>query len=144
MIVIVIVTAYEDTTFWYCGARNAVSTLAAAWSAHEYCRLQHLCVDFVLMFVCLFCLFDARLLFLNVRSLLAGKLLVIIAPLIVLATIKKLFKKGIARVFSKSHSNRSSRNSNSFVATVLAFCPKHIKAESKKQKAKTRHRKQKA
>ena len=45
MIVIVIVAAYEDTTFWYCGARNAVSTLAAALSAHEYCRLQHLCVD---------------------------------------------------------------------------------------------------
>ena len=54
VIVIVIVTAYEDTAFWYCGARNAVSTLAAAWSAHEYCRLQHLCVDFVLMFVCFF------------------------------------------------------------------------------------------
>ena len=37
LIVIVIVTAYEDTTFWYCGTRNAVSTLAAALSAHEYC-----------------------------------------------------------------------------------------------------------
>ena len=93
MIVIVVVTAYEDTSFWYCGARNAVSTLAAALSAHEYCRLQHLCVDFFLMFVCLFFLFDARLLFLDVRSLVTGKLLVIIAPVIVLATTKHYLKK---------------------------------------------------
>ena len=42
-----------------------------------------------------------------------------------------------------SHSNSNSSNSNSLVATVLAFCPKHIKAESKKQKAKIRHGKQK-
>ena len=40
------------------GARNAVSTLAAALSAHEYCRLQHLCVDLFLMFVC--CFFSFR------------------------------------------------------------------------------------
>ena len=88
VIVIVIVTAYEDTAFWYCGARNAVPTLAAALSAHEYCRLQHLCVD-VFPDVCLFLLlFDARLLLLDVCSLVTGKLLVIIAPVIVLATIK--------------------------------------------------------
>ena len=73
MIVIVIVTAYEDTVFWYCGARNAVSTLAAALSAHEYCRLQHLCVDFVLDVRLSFFLFDARLLFLDVRSLVYRK-----------------------------------------------------------------------
>ena len=84
MIVIVIVTAYEDTAFWlYCGARNAVSTLAAALSAHEYCRLQHLCVDFFLDVQFVFFLFAARLLFLDVRSLVTGKLLVIIAPVIV-------------------------------------------------------------
>ena len=97
MIIIVIVTAYEDTAFWYCGARNAVSTLAAAaLSAHEYCRLQHSCVDFFLMFVCLFFFFffflAARLLFLDVRSLVTGKLLVIIAPVIVLVTTKILYK----------------------------------------------------
>ena len=152
MIVIVVVTAYEDAAFWFCGARNVVATLAAAFSAHEYCRLQHLCIDFFLMFVCLFFLFDARLLFLDVRSLVTGKLLVIVAPVIVLVT-KNTIKIGIVRVFSKSHSNSSSSNSNSFIATVLAFCPKHIKAkaksrkqkaESKKQKAKRKHRKQKA
>ena len=80
MIVKVIVTAYEDTVFWYCGARNAVSTLAAALSAHEYCRLQHLCVDFFLDVRLSFFLFASRLLFLDVRSLVTGKLLVIIAP----------------------------------------------------------------
>ena len=90
MKVIVIVTAYEDAAFWSCGARNAVSTLAAALSAHEYFRLQHLCVDFFLIVVYLVFLFDARLLFLDVRSLLVtGKLLVIIAPVVVLVTIKK-------------------------------------------------------
>ena len=88
MIVIVIVTAYEDTALWYCGARNAVSTLAAALSAHEYCRLQHLCVGFFLMFVCLF---SYRCSFVVACSLVTGKLLVIIAPVIVLATLKRLF-----------------------------------------------------
>ena len=68
-----------------------MSTLAAALSAHEYYRLQHLCVDFFLMFVCLFFLFDARLLFLDVRSLVTGKLLVIVAPVIVLVT-KQYYK----------------------------------------------------
>ena len=82
MIVIVTVTAYKDTAFWYCGARNAVPTLAAALSAHEYCRLQHLCVDFFLDVRLFFLLFDARL-FVDVRSLVTGKLLVIIAPVIV-------------------------------------------------------------
>ena len=89
MIVIVIETAYEDTAFWYCGARNAVPTLAAALSAHEHCRLQHLRVDFFDVGL-LFLLFDARLLFLDVRSVVTGKLLVIIAPIVVLVTIKIL------------------------------------------------------
>ena len=83
MIVTVIVTAYEDTAFWYCGARNAVPTLAAALSAHKYCRLQHLCVDFFLDVRLFFLFFDARVLFLDVRSLVTEKLLVIIAPVIV-------------------------------------------------------------
>ena len=92
MIAIVLVTAYEDTAFWSCGARNAVSTLAAALSAHEYCRLQHLCVDFFLDVRLSFFLFAARLLFLDVRSLVTGQLLVIIAPVILLVTIKILYK----------------------------------------------------
>ena len=92
VIVIVIVTAYEDTAFWSCGARNAVSTLAAALSAHEYCRLQHLCFDVVLDVCLSFFLFDARLLFLDVRSVVTGKLLVIIAPVIELVKIKILSK----------------------------------------------------
>ena len=87
---IVIVIAYEDTAFWSCGARNAVSTLAAALSAHEYCRLQHLCVDFFLDVRLSLFLFDARLLFVDVRSLVTGKLLIIIAPVIELVTIKIL------------------------------------------------------
>ena len=90
MIGIVIVAAYEDTAFWSCGARNAVSTLAAALSAHEYCRLQHLCFDVFLDVRLSFFLFDARLLFLDVRSLVTGQLLVIIAPVIELATIEIL------------------------------------------------------
>ena len=44
------------------------------------------------MFVCLFFLTDARSLFLDVRSLVTGKLLVIIAPVIELVTIKILYK----------------------------------------------------
>ena len=92
VIVILIVTAYEDTAFWSCGAGNAVSTLAAALSAHEYCRLQHLCVDFFLDVCVSFFLFDARLLFLDVRSLVTGKLLVTIAPVKELVTIKILEK----------------------------------------------------
>ena len=90
MIVIVIVTSYEDTACWYCGARSAVPTLAAALSVHEYCRLQHLCVDFFLDVRLFFLLFDARLLFLDVRSFVTGQLLVIIAPVIVLVTMKIL------------------------------------------------------
>ena len=45
-------------SFWYCGARNAVSTLAAALSAHEYCRFQHLCVDVFLDVRLSFCFFS--------------------------------------------------------------------------------------
>ena len=90
VIVIVTVTAYEDAAFWSCGARNAVSTLAAALSAHEYCRLQHLCVDVFLDVRLSFFLFDARLLFLDVRSLVTGKLVVVIAPVIVVVPIKIL------------------------------------------------------